>query len=411
MSFWKVAPVTRGDDLLIGPLESHPLGILDLKSGKIRALLDQQAADVYNGIYAHQIAGGNLGLYDLNSRKLQAQAAFPHFDDRGYLSAMASPDLNWLAARPGAIWDLASGRMIYHVRPFVGGSFDGESAFYADSPAYRGAPQTLVKLGLVKRGITPERKIEAPQALQYGFYQVVAEPHQTRELQGLFHPCHWEYPDFDPMDCDVTYEIRDMRNGKLLWTRHFAAETPRFHWEPRQGRVAISWQAIDRAVSGEIKNQPELASEWATARKRPGEAFVEVLDISNGSVRHAMFVDGALDAEFFAVGPHLLVAHPGYIEVFRLATGAKEGEIPGRPSALSPSGDFIAVGGDEPNKLEIFDLRFRRRLQQIAFSSNVDFDQFSTDGKRLLVLTRDQTAYILDVNDHTASPSPSDSAN
>lgn len=403
-AFWyREVAVTRGDYLLVGPLQSHPLGILDLKSGKIRLLLDQPAADVYKGVYAHQIVGGDLGLYDLHTGKIQSRASFPPTENSAYLSATASPSLKWLATPAGAIWNLTSGKMVRHVRRFEGGGFDGDKSFYADFPAYRGTPRTLVKMSLTKRSFTPERKIKVHNAMQYGLYQVVTEPQQTSQLQGMFNPCRWKYPEFDSMDCDVTFEIRDVRTGRVLWNRHFPREAPHFQVEPKQGRVVLNWQASDGAVRDEVRNYPRLAAACATARKRPGEAFVEVLDLANGSVRHAMFVKGALAIDFLTAGRHLLVAHPGYIEMFSLTTGAKEGEIPGWPNAVSPSGNLLTVRGTAPNKLDIYAVQSRKRLDQFVFPADVDFDQFNSSGKRLLVLTRNQIAYILDVSVRPAS--------
>ena len=146
----------------------------------------------------------------------------------------------------------------------------------------------------------------------------------------------------------------------------------------------------------EIKNRPELADAWTAARQHPGAAWVEVLNLPDGSVRRTLLLDSGAPLDIRTAGEHLVVGHHGYMEILSLATGAKEGEIPGLPRAVSTSKNLISVGGDSPNELEVYDLETRRRLDHFAFSDRIDFDQFSSDGQRLPVLTSDQTAYFLD---------------
>jgi hypothetical protein len=45
----------------------------------------------------------------------------------------------------------------------------------------------------------------------------------------------------------------------------------------------------------------------------------------------------------------------------------------------------------------VYDLISRERLDEFSFARDVDFDHFSEDGKRLFVLTTDQTGYFLDI--------------
>jgi hypothetical protein len=285
--------------------------------------------------------------------------------------------------------------MAFQVRSFQGSAFDGDEAFYADFPAFREWPRRVVRFNLAKKTNAAGPKIEDPYARQYGLYLVAGTPQHTGKFQAMLNPCHWKYPDFDPFDCDVTYQVQDLRSWRVLWSRHFAKEVPGFQVEPEQARVVLHWAASDAAVADEIKSHTELAEAWSAARNHPGASFLEILNLSDGSVRRAMLLDSGAVAG--TAGERLLVSHRGYMEVFSLASGAKEGEISGRLRAISPSGSLLSVGGDSPNELEIYDLGSRTRLDGFAFPSRIEFEQFSADGKRFLVLTSDQTAYFLNM--------------
>jgi hypothetical protein len=56
-----------------------------------------------------------------------------------------------------------------------------------------------------------------------------------------------------------------------------------------------------------------------------------------------------------------------------------------------------------PGELAIYDLRTLKRRDQFDFPRYLSMDAFSGDGKKLLVLTDDQTAYILDMTKPAAS--------
>jgi hypothetical protein len=388
-----IAP-TRGDYLLVGPVPKHEMGIMDLSSKKILWVIDEHALDVYDQVYARQLLGGDLGLFDMHSGDLQARVALPPPENANpYLRATASPGLKWLAAPAGAVWDLSNGKMIFHVRSFHGGGFAGEESFYADFPAFRDMPRTQARLNLLAKDLTPGPKIEDRFATQYGSYLVVTKP-RGPDGAGL-HLCHWNYSDLDVRDCDATREVRDVRTGQVLWDRRFPKEDPEFNIEPEQGRVILRWAASDSAVQDEIKNYSQFADAWTAARKQPGGAFIEILNLSDGAVLHATVLENGWGARILTAGERLIVGHPGYMEIFSLAGGGKEGEIPGSPGAVSQTGKLFSVRGDATNELEIYDLRSREKLDYFAFPVDVDYDQFSDDAQRLLVLTRDQTAYIL----------------
>jgi hypothetical protein len=389
-----LAVPTRGDYLLVGPLGKHALGIMDLKSKKIERVIDQHALDVYDQIYAHEILGGDLGLYDIRTGKLQTRAALPPPEDADrYLGATASPGLKWLATSAGAVWDLNNGKMIFHVRRFQGGGFGGEESFYADFPVYRDTPRTLVRMDMAQGNLTPGPKIEDRYATQHGLYLLVQKPQGPSG--GALHPCHWSYRDFSFRECDATYEVHDVRARLVLWSRHFPKEVPEFIVEPERGRVILRWAISDAAVQDEIKHYPQLADAGAAARKQPSGAFIEILNLSDGAVLHATVLENGWGTKILTAGERLIVSHPGYMEVFSLAGGRKEGEIPGWPDVVSLTGELLSVRDDASNELEIYDLQSREKLDSYTFPADVNFDQFSDDAKRLLVLTSDQTAYLL----------------
>ncbi|MEO7505627.1 MAG: hypothetical protein ABIZ95_00195, partial [Pyrinomonadaceae bacterium] len=48
--------------------------------------------------------------------------------------------------------------------------------------------------------------------------------------------------------------------------------------------------------------------------------------------------------------------------------------------------------------LDLYELKTFQKREQYAFAANIALVQFNPDGKRLFVLTADQTAYVLDTS-------------
>ena len=51
---------------------------------------------------------------------------------------------------------------------------------------------------------------------------------------------------------------------------------------------------------------------------------------------------------------------------------------------------------NEPGQMAIYDLDSGAEREKLYFGKQISFAQFSADGKRLFVLTANQTAFVLD---------------
>jgi WD40 repeat protein len=89
---------------------------------------------------------------------------------------------------------------------------------------------------------------------------------------------------------------------------------------------------------------------------------------------------------------------------YSLASGKEVGHVFGHSPEISSAGGVYAVSTGESgvNVYGIADSQLRRTYQ---FPVSIAYKKFSPDGKRLFVLTRDQTAYVLDLNSIQEQPS------
>jgi WD40 repeat protein len=89
---------------------------------------------------------------------------------------------------------------------------------------------------------------------------------------------------------------------------------------------------------------------------------------------------------------------------YSLASGKEVGHVFGHSPAISSAGGIYAVstGEGEVNVYGLADSQLQRTYQ---FPVSIAYKKFSPDGKRLFVLTRDQTAYVLDLHSTQEQPS------
>ncbi len=100
----------------------------------------------------------------------------------------------------------------------------------------------------------------------------------------------------------------------------------------------------------------------------------------------------------FAAGDSVVVTDTqNRILVYSLKSGQLVGRAFGAYAEVSLKAGLLSVE-NESGKLAIYDLATMTKRDSFTFSSPLSMLRFSPDGQRLMVLTSDQTVYMLDVS-------------
>ena len=103
-------------------------------------------------------------------------------------------------------------------------------------------------------------------------------------------------------------------------------------------------------------------------------------------------------ASVFAVGDWIVISDTtNRILIYSLSTGEQKGHMFGSSAAVAKSTGLLAIE-NEPGKIVVYDLATVMKLDKFVFTSPVSLARFSDDGKRLFVLTANQTIYFLDLS-------------
>jgi WD40 repeat protein len=383
---------THGDYILLRPIDKYPLGVFDLSRKKIVMANQQSAFDIYDREFVAERRNGELGLYSADKDSALATVTLPQSILGTLRAKTLSPDQKWLAVSQrnrGAVWNLERNERIFHVRGFRGAFIGEDGVLYADFPKYREDERNVARLALANGDVSAGVKIEESRAWQYGEFMVLMKPAKkggsTRE--------------------NVTLEVSDVRTGKILWTRAFPKEAPSTSMSEREGTMALFWRVEEDSAKEEIKSDTALKSRVGALREKDSANLILLVNAHTGKPISKLLVETGKGSFYIlsaqTSGDMAVIADSqNRTLVYSLSSGEQIAKTFGSSAALARTTGLLCVS-PEPGKLAIYDLRTKKGafepVQRLVFGSPISMAEFSADGRRLFVLTADQTAYTLDM--------------
>jgi WD40 repeat protein len=381
-------PAAHGNYLMIRPVQDFPVGIMDLNTKKIFMANKQSAVDIYDQVFVGEQRNGELGLYDMESGSLRAKVILPRNSFGRLRAAALSPDLKWLAVSErtrGAVWDLTTGERVLHIRGFRGAHI-ASGALYADFPKFEETDRFIARFDLSSRKASQGMKVEEEtNAFQYGPFVAVMKP--AKKGGGMTE--------------NVLMEVHDAVSGATLWTKDFPKEPPQIWVDQNEETMALLWSVSANAARAEIKADPVLSSRLSMMKEKEGDYFIRTLDAKTGTPTGALLIEtgkGSFRIEEVRVaGNWVMISDTkNRVLVYSLSSGQQLGHFFGRHPAISKASGLLCVE-NERGQLIIYDLNTMQKRDEFLFPSSVSMAKFSADGRRLFVLTGDQTAYVLNL--------------
>ncbi|MBI3652472.1 MAG: M48 family metalloprotease [Acidobacteria bacterium] len=381
--------VTKGSYLLVRPFQKYAVGVFDMAKKQIFKVNKLPAIDLYEDIFVAERTNGELVLYGVESNEARASLSLPRNPFGKLRSVTVSPDFQWLAAserRRGAVWDLHNGERIFHIRGFRGGYFAADGNFFADFPKMEGSERQIGRLNPLARQTFGGAEIKDEyHARQFGAFALLTMPAKKNAA--------W--------DKDVVLEMRLVQSFRTLWTKAFPQEAPEVWVNPRDESMVLIWALVAKHAQAEIKNDAALSQQLAAMKEKEGDYYLQILDARTGEVKGRMLLETGKGSfrikSAAAVGDWLVITDSeNRVLVYALATGAAKGKVFGSHATLSKASKLLCVE-NENGQLTLYDVTTTEKRDQFMFSSPVSLAAFSQDGKRLLVVTAEQTVYVLDV--------------
>ncbi len=405
----QLTAATWGDYLFVGPLKDQPMGLYDLKTEKIPIQFKKAAADIYDGIFVNEQVDGELVLNDLSKVADKSPAVawvqLPQARLGPLQAAAVSSDFNWMAISHrtrGAVWDIAHNIRTLELRGFHGAWFAPDHLVYVDFPKFMETQRAIGHLDPVAGMAGLGYKIDDVVANQYGPYLLVTKSEKARSSGTIVFA-----PEFlclqmlmqhfltvsDTGGNAKTVEVRDVRDGRVLWARDFPHDAPSLTLG--SGVVLLKWSLRNTSGREELRKYPDLKN-----GANDSDYFLEKIDLQTDRVV-GKFVIKTNKGSFtvnrlLSFGDWVVASASGnQVLSYSLATGQEIGHFFGTEPTASPSG-LLALE-HEPGQLSVYDLTTSRLKQQYTFADPISFKVFSPDSMRLFVMTVSQTAYVLDL--------------
>lgn len=294
----------------------------------------------------------------------------------------------WLAVSGttrGAVWNIPAAKRFYFTRGFMGAYFDKDRVLYADFPKVEEQDRSIAMFDLTSKNIGAGVPVnDDDSTVQMGAYLI---RRKRLDKSGTWHK-------------NIALEVQDVRDGKTLWSRDFPNDAPTMRAGSASPNLALIWGTAQSGAKEEIKSDPALQSRFATMQNHDGAYLLEFLEGATGKITGKLLVETGNGSfhirSAVATGDWVSITdNENRTLVYSLATGERKATLFGSHSMISSSAELL-VEGNEAGEMDVYSLPGIEKRSHLEFSSPISIVSFSSDGKRLLVLTANQSAYIFD---------------
>lgn len=395
-----------GNFLVVRPVNGAAVGVFDLTTKKYVYASRKNALDVYGTTAVAERKNGELALYQIGQSEPVATVELPKSDFGKLRTVSLSENGEWLSVSDksrGAVWQVNSGARKLYLRTFRGSYASSDGSVYADFPASGDTPRSIAKMEANTTNVTAGQGFKEGNAKQYGRYLVIRrslkedEVEEKKKKEELFRE--------EEADKSVSYkrssmEIRDVVTGTTLWTREFRNETPWYFISSNHGTMSLAWSARSEAAKEIARSRPEIDARLKAAKDDDDDYLIEVLDPVSGTVKSHFFLEtgkGSFDLSgITAAGDYLLLDDTENRQlVYSLTTGNLIRRSFGSRAAISPSTNLLAVENGD-GRITVTEILSGREIGKLILKKGIAMMQFSKDGRRLQILTRDQVMYVID---------------
>jgi hypothetical protein len=346
------------------------------------------AVDVWAETSASERLNGEIGLYKVGESNTTNLLQLPLGKLGSLRTITASPDLRWLAMSSrtrGGVWDLEGNQRVLYVRGFQNAHYTSNGAFFLDFPEFEKVSREMVVASPVTKQ-TKSRKVEKDDDLMFFGDVFLRTTHHDKNRSARR---------------NFVIETMDMATAKPLWSRSFPKQGPWVSGSPSSGKLILLWNAKADGLREELARDAKLQERWN--KENPGDTdyFMEVLNAADGAVAGSVVIHTgkySFHPEYQeAVGDWLVVTdNLNRALLYSTSTGEQKAKWFGYRPRISRNGERLCLANGRGH-LVLYDLRTLRQSGEFFFAGRVSAYLFSADGKRLFVLTNDQTGFILDV--------------
>lgn len=406
--------------ILVKPLANARLGVVDIARNKIIAGFNRTDVAFWNNLMIQETRSGKILLtessYDETQKVLinkeLATIDIPVGPMGKPFAATVSDNFQWLIASSksrAGFWNLSTGERKMHVRGIRGAAVGNNGIGVADFPAQDDTKHSLVLMNPVNNTAEQMREIPERGAKQYGRFVLIRKTlkvEKKKEKSDKEKATSEDTTDGieesnQPLNREVRFELRDVVNDKVVWTRDFLKEAPGFFFHESSGRLIFYWTLGSEVGKNKLKEDTAFAAKAKELGNRDDDYLLEIIDAYAAKTIGTMLMEtgkGSFDIKScISEGNWLAITDSNNrVLIYSINDGALKQRFFGANALLSPVKNQILVE-NYPGELTLYDLNTGEEQTRILIKGDVIYSGFSVDGKRLFVLSDEQIAYAFDM--------------
>lgn len=412
------------DYVIVKPLANAKMGIFNVPKAALVGAWNKIDAGLWKDLIVFESLSGKVTVSKLEYADDQKTVKNTNIDttdipvaDTGRLFvAEVSDNLQWLAVSSktrGAIWDLSSGDRKIYVRGFRGALLANDGMALSDFPKVEDANRTLAVVNPANKEAQALQELPERGINQYGRFLLLRQSlKESREQNNKEKSDDKSKSETGPPDPDrvdessltreVHFELKNLLTGKTVWTRDFPKEAPRFNFDSFSGRLILYWRLGSDVGKARLKDDPQLATRANELGNKDDDYLMEVVDAFAGNTVGTLLLETGKGSFFirygFSEGNWLVLTDNEHrVLVYSIKDGDLRHRFFGNTAAVNPARNQIVIE-NYPGELTVYDLDSGDSIARMNFGREVAFLRFTLDGRKLFVLSKEQTAYSLDVD-------------
>jgi WD40 repeat protein len=392
---------SNGGYLVFTATEAGAGRLYDIKADRVLDLPDNIAVDLRDEVLALFDSTGELHLSHLGEPAPFASAIVPLEDSPARFSVATSPGLDLLAFGFGlqtGLYRVATGQRIVAIGRSSAETIPNRDFAYFLRPTEDRKAMDVVQADAAGASLDSWWKTEATfirgTPAVFFEYQLLGPKQQVPEVLP---------------DGKIPFQLtaREPQERDILWQKSFISSHPVPFVDSQGKNLVLAWEGGTEAARSAAKRCPQAWKLFQKVKPTRNDTFFEVLDSVSGRTLGGVLVrtgSGPLSFDSVAaVGSVLIIAKAeGRITLYSLDDGEIKARLNGTLPAANAQSQLLSLAENDTH-LGVYDLHSGKKVDLQNVGQPITYVHFSEDGTRLLVLTRSQIVYVLDVSDAAKS--------
>lgn len=403
------------DYLTIKPLGNAQMGVFDVSKKTVVAGLNAPDAALWNNLMVYETATGKVLFREVAFNEKERRFVG---NDIGILdlpigaigslnTIQVSDKFTWMilsSKTRGGMWNLETGERKIFLRGFRTGVVVDDGTSVAEFPKQAKSPHALVLMNAKDNSTVPILPLPERGARQYGrfvLYRKSLAKANKKENDKLVELSPDESESINLTE-NVKFELLDISQNKVIWSRDFPKQSPRFSFDIYSGRMLFYWRLGSDIGKEKLKETPELKAKAERLGNKDDDYLVEVVDAFAQKTVGMLLIEtgqgsfnlsgGLSDGDWL-----MFYDSADRCLLYSIKTGELKHRFFGKFAALNPARNKIAIE-NFPGEVTLFNLETGESENKFTLNGETVFLRFNLAGTQLFILSNNQNAYAFDLS-------------